>query len=124
MNRSIPTPSARCRRFAGRLGVVAATSALVAAGTFAQPVLAETAEAPPPHGHRLVLGVEFGPEGPTWRKCVDIAAGQDLPVHVHHDHFHAGTAGDALREAGNFPMPTAPLRPWKNCAEFEAIMGR
>jgi hypothetical protein len=47
-----------------------------------------------------------------------VAAGKALPVHVHHDGLHAGTAGDALRNAGHFPVPTAPLTPWKTCGTW------
>ncbi len=84
--------------------VATASLALASAGA----VQADEPSAPPVHGHILVLGVETGV---TFRKCVDIAAGQALPLHVHHGGLHAGTAGDALREAGNFPVPTAPLAP-------------
>ena len=74
----------------------------------------------PEHGHMLVLGLQFGEDGVSYRKCIDVAAGKALPVHVHHDGLHAGRAGDALREAGHFPVPTAPLTPWKNCADLAA----
>ena len=86
--------------------------------TLAGAAQADQTPAPPEHGHMLVLGIEFGEDGVRYRKCVDIAAGQALPVHVHHDGLHAGTAGDALRNAGNFPVPTAPLTPWRNCADL------
>ncbi len=98
--------------------VATASLALASAGA----VQADEPSAPPVHGHILVLGVEFGETGVTFRKCVDIAAGQALPLHVHHGGLHAGTAGDALREADNFPVPTAPLAPWRNCADFVAMM--
>lgn len=78
----------------------------------------------PVHGHMLVLGLEFGEDGrPTFRKCIDVAAGKALPLHVHHGGLHAGTAGDALREAGHFPVPTFPLTDWRGCADLEAEFG-
>lgn len=109
--------------------VLAATAALtLTAGAIAVAGAASADEGPsgppPVHGHMLVLGLEFGPDGPTFRKCIDIAAGKALPVHVHHDGLHAGTAGDALRRAGHFPVPTAPLTRWSGCADLEAEFGR
>ena len=74
----------------------------------------------PVHGHMLVLGLQFGEDGVSYRKCIDISAGKALPVHVHHEGLHAGRAGDALRKAGHFPVPTAPLTPWANCADLAA----
>jgi hypothetical protein len=76
----------------------------------------------PEHGHMLVTGLQFTEDGVTFRRCVDVAAGKALPVHAHHDNFHAGRGGDALRAAGNFPVPTAPLSDWASCAELEAEM--
>jgi hypothetical protein len=65
----------------------------------------------PPHGHMLVLGIEFGEDEDdvTYRKCVDLANNQALKLNAHHDHVHVGTAGDALRNAGHYPVPTSPL---------------
>jgi hypothetical protein len=79
---------------------------------------------PPPHGHMLVLGVEFGPEGPTYAKCIDVANNQALPNNAHHDHLHTGAAGQALStRAGHVVVPTAPLTPWNNCADFAEFFG-
>ena len=105
------------RNTTATLAAAAATAtalALAAAGA----AQADETPAPPEHGHMLVLGLEFGEDGVSYRRCVDIAAGKALAVHVHHDGLHAGTAGDALRRAGNFPVPTAPLTPWRNCADL------
>lgn len=94
---------------------------------------AATAELPP-HPHILLVDadIDFDPSADPplivndFRECVDIAANQTLRLNAHHEHFHFGTAGDALRErTGNFPLPAAPFPgvPWANCAEFEAIFG-
>lgn len=79
---------------------------------------------PPEHPHLLVIGVEFDGDGnPTsYRRCVELAAGQALPLNAHHEHVHVGTAGEKLGEnAGNFVVPAAPLTPWSNCEELVAI---
>ena len=97
--------------------VLAAAAALTL--TAAGVASADETPAPPAHGHMLVLGIQFGEDGSVrYRKCVDVAAGKALPVHVHHDGLHAGTAGDALRKAGHFPVPTAPLTSWTGCADL------
>ena len=106
-----------------RMALVVATAGLMWVGPSA-PVHADGGSAVPPHGHMLVLGVEFGPTGPTFRKCVDIAAGRALPLHAHHEHLHTGQAGEALRAAGNFAIPTSPLSSFANCAALEAMVGR
>jgi hypothetical protein len=78
----------------------------------------------PPHGHMLILGIEFGDDGSiTYRKCVDLANNQALKLNAHHDHVHVGTAGDALRNAGHYPVPTSPLSPIDNCAHLAEIFG-
>lgn len=88
----------------------------------------------PPHPHILLIDadLEFDENANPplivndFKECVDIAANQTLRLNAHHEHFHFGTAGDALRETtGNFPLPAAPFPgvPWANCAEFEAIFG-
>lgn len=96
------------------------SAAAVAALALGLPSAAQADEthATPEHGHMLVLGFEFSDTGVTYDKCVDIAAGKALPVHVHHEGLHAGRAGDALRNAGHFPVPTAPLTPWENCEDL------
>ena len=96
------------------------TAAMVGVG------LAHNEGDPPEHPHMLVQRPEFGfVEGTFgllgWRKCVDLAAGQPVPLHAHHAHIHTGTAGDALGEnADHVAVPGAPLTPWANCAEVEA----
>jgi hypothetical protein len=98
--------------------VLAAAAALV----LTVPGAAQAHDGPvPEHGHMLLLGFQFGDDGTVrYRKCIDIAAGKALPVHVHHEGLHAGRAGDALRNAGHMPVPTAPLTPWTNCADLAA----
>jgi hypothetical protein len=80
----------------------------------------------PRHPHMLVLGLQLDDMGEPigFRRCVDLAAGQALPLNAHHAHVHTGTAGEALRDkAGNFAVPGAPLTPWNNCAELIADFG-
>ena len=98
--------------------ILAAAAALTVTLAVSGTAQADGTPAPPEHGHMLVLGIEFGEDGVRYRKCVDIAAGKALPVHVHHDGLHAGTAGVALRKAGHFPVPTALLTPWENCEDL------
>ncbi len=70
----------------------------------------------------LVLGLEFGPEGVTYRKCVDLANNQALPLHVHHEKLHFGRAGEALRtNAGHFVVPTAPFSHFRDCAHLAEL---
>jgi hypothetical protein len=82
----------------------------------------------PPHGHVLLLqaSLEFTAEGPVieYRKCVDLAGGKVLPLHVHHAKLHFGRAGEALRQAGNVIVPVAPFHPsviWTDCASLAMI---
>lgn len=87
----------------------------------------------PPHPHLLLIDadLEFDPveEELTVNsvgECVDIADNQTLRLNAHHEHFHFGTAGDALRQlTGNFPLPAAPFPgvPWTDCESFLAIFG-
>lgn len=103
------------------INFVLAAGALTAGLAAGAPALAAGPDGPPPpHGHILVLGVEVDAAGEwaDFRRCVDIADNQPLPLHAHHAHLHRGRAGDALRGAGNWPVPTAPLTPWSNCEEF------
>ncbi len=79
---------------------------------------------PPPHGHMLLLGVEGTPEAFTYRKCVDLANNQALPLHAHHATLHRGTAGEALfAYAGHVAVPTAPLTPIRDCAHLAELFG-
>ncbi len=79
---------------------------------------------PPPHGHMLILGLEFGPEGPTYRKCVDLANNQALPLHAHHEALHIGKGGEQLFvNAGHLVVPTAPFIPIRDCAHLAELFG-
>lgn len=90
----------------------------------AVPALVGANGEPPPHGHMLVLGVEEGPTGPTYRKCVDLAHNQALPLNAHHAHVHTGNAGEALaNKAGHFAIPTAPYSPFRDCAHLAEFFG-
>ena len=86
------------------------------------PGMASANGGPPPHGHMLILGLEFGPEGVTYRKCVDLASNRALPLHAHHEHVHTGKAGEALfTRAGHAAVPTAPYSPFLNCAHLAEL---
>lgn len=81
-----------------------------------------------PHPHMLVLGVELDESGEPvgFRKCVDLAGGQALPLTAHHQNVHFGTAGEVLfTKAGHVVVPGAPFPapfeepvPWSNCEEL------
>jgi hypothetical protein len=83
------------------------------------------------HPHALVLGVVFDSEDNpvSYRRCIDLASGQALPLNAHHDHMHFGTAGEKLfTNAGNVVVPMAPFPepfeeavPWSNCEELIAF---
>jgi hypothetical protein len=81
----------------------------------------------PPHGHILLLGMEFDDTGEPvgFRKCVDLAGARHVPLHSHHDHLHFGKTGVKLAtKANHWVVPTADLTPWANCEEFiEFIFG-
>ena len=78
----------------------------------------------PEHGHMLLQGVQGTPEAFTYRKCVDLANNQALPLHVHHATLHTGTAGEALfANAGHVAFPTAPLTPIRDCAHLAELFG-
>ena len=110
------------RRSVGAIArtAVAVAGAVVLTGAGAVAAQADEHSAAPAHGHILVLGVQFGDEGLTFRNCVNVAAGQQLPLRAHHEHLHHGTAGEALQAAGNYVVPTAPRSEWTDCAAFEA----
>jgi hypothetical protein len=84
----------------------------------------------PEHPHMLILDLELDEQGEPvgFRKCIDLAANQALPLNAHHEHVHFGTAGEALFEhaghvvvpAAPFPDPEEPL-PWSNCEELIAF---
>jgi hypothetical protein len=78
----------------------------------------------PLHGHMLVQGLEFGPGGVTYEKCVDLANNQALTLHAHHEAMHVGPAGYALfTHAGHFVVPAAPFSPVRDCAHLAELFG-
>lgn len=82
----------------------------------------------PEHPHALVLGMQFNADGAPigWRKCIDLAANQALPLNAQHEHMHFGTAGEALfTRAGNGVAPTAPFPgvPWADCDGLADFFG-
>lgn len=106
-----------------RAALVAVATGFVAVSTATATSASEESEVWPEHGHLLVIGVEETEDGMTYRHCVEVADGRALPLHSHHDHFHRGAAGDALRRAGNFPVPMDPITPFVSCADFAEMMG-
>jgi hypothetical protein len=101
-------------------------SLLGALAALPSPAAANGQGGPPLHGHMLILGLEFDPQGEPigYQKCVDLANNKALPLHAHHDTVHTGTAGEALREhAGHFVVPTAPLTPFRDCAHLAELFG-
>ena len=74
---------------------------------------------------------ELGPSGEPvrFRKCVDLAANQALPLNAHHEHVHFGTAGRApvyerwhvVVPGAPFPAPFEEPVPWSNCEELIAF---
>ena len=86
------------------------------------------ADGPPPHGHMRLLHAEWsGPGvGPTtvihsFKKCIDLAAGEVVPIDAHHANLHVGKAGAAQRSAGHLVVPTAPFSPFGSCAHLKAL---
>ena len=77
-----------------------------------------------PHGHVLLNGVEFGPDGITYSKCVELADGRVLRGSAHHDSVHTGNAGGspfaqgALFDAGHVVVPLSPWTPWEGCDDI------
>ncbi len=111
-----------------RLAIVSLAAALVVVllGAVAS---AENHEIPR-HPHMLLIDADidfFPPDRIVVNsvgKCVDIANNQALRLNAHHDHFHFGRAGDALRNmTGNFPFPANPFfdLPWTDCETFLAV---
>lgn len=82
----------------------------------------ETVPHTEPHAHMLVLGVQFDGDEPVgYRRCIDLAANQPVPLNAHHAHLHTGQAGAAqFLKAGNVVVPAAPFAglPFSNCAEL------
>ncbi len=75
----------------------------------------------PPHAHVPLNGVEIGPDGVAYEKCVELAHGKVLRGSAHHDSVHTGVAGGspfvmgALWDAGHAVVPLAPLTPFQSC---------
>lgn len=113
---------------AGSTGMKKTTAVVLAAliATMGMISLA-AAEDIPPHGHVRLLHAVYTGSGPStvlesYQRCVDLANGQHLPLHAHHDHLHFGRAGQAQRDAGHLVVPTAPFGPIDNCAQLEAML--
>ena len=103
-----------------RNGIVA----LAVVGTLGVSAMASANGGPPLHGHMLILGLEFGPTGITYKKCVDLANNQALPLNAHHEHVHTGEAGEALfPKAGHVGVPAAPYSPFRDCAHLAEFFG-
>lgn len=88
----------------------------------------------PEHPHILVLDAELSPPGPPgpdtvlvgFRKCIDLAANQALPLGSQHHNVHFGTAGQMLfTHAGHVVAPTVPFPdvPWEDCESFADFWG-
>lgn len=82
------------------------------------------ADGPPPHGHVLVLGVEYDESGEPigYDKCVELADGKALKLNAHHAHAHTGAAGAALQGAGHAVVPMAPLTPLTSCDDLPMLL--
>jgi hypothetical protein len=86
----------------------------------------------PPHPHMLLQKVEIvfdenGPHLAGFKRCVDLASNQALPLNAHHEHIHTGTTGISFGgdfESGHVVFPGAPLTEIANCGELvELISG-
>jgi hypothetical protein len=99
------------------------TALVIMLGMTAVPVAAH--EHVPPHGHMLILGIQFDETGEpvSYQKCVDLANNRALPLHAHHETVHTGTAGEALFNAGHVVVPTSPLTPFADCAHLAELFG-
>jgi hypothetical protein len=102
---------------------------------FAQIPSIAGADAPPEHGHVMLLGATFEPNpgydadnpesGPRlfiydYRRCVDLANNKRLPNHVHHESIHTGAAGKAIEtRTGNLVVPLDPITPFESCAHID-----
>lgn len=91
----------------------------------------------PEHGHVMLVGVEvipgsFPPVPSSVRNCVDLAANQALPLHVHHSHLHFGNVNEVFAaHTSNVVVPVAPFPdpfgpgevPWSDCASLLDFFG-
>ena len=84
----------------------------------------------PPHPHMLLQKVEIvfdenGPHLAGFKRCVDLASNQALPLNAHHEHIHTGTTGVSFYgdgESGHVVFPGAPLTPFENCEQLLAVL--
>lgn len=124
-----------------RISVLIAISAMML-GFSAVAAGADEAGGPPPHGHVLLLHADVTPNpffdpqdettGPPYfihdfKKCVDLANGNKLPLNAHHSGIHMGPAGEALRtRAGHLTVPLAPYGPegLESCADAEHLLAQ
>lgn len=91
----------------------------------------------PEHGHVMLVGVKvepgsFPPRPSSVRNCVDLAANQALPLHVHHSHLHFGNVNEVFAaHTSNVVVPVAPFpdpfgpgeMPWSDCASLLDFFG-
>jgi hypothetical protein len=106
------------------IGVAAVFSAGAAVGVG----VAQSGGGLPDHPHMLLQRLELGEVDGTfailgWRRCIDLAAGEPVPLVAHHRHLHVGDPGEQLFiHAGHGVAPGAPLSPWEGCAGMEAAL--
>jgi hypothetical protein len=116
------------RRSVGRR-IVVVLAAMALLGSFAASAMSQ--EDFEEHPHMLVIGLELDESGEPigYRRCVDLAANQQLRLNAHHQNMHFGRAGEALFDHGGhavvpgapFPAPFADPVPWSNCEELVAF---
>lgn len=114
-----------------RLAIVLALLGLVA---IAVPVIALEHEFDR-HPHMLLQRPEVGliegvPHLLGFRKCVDLAGNNTVPLHAHHERLHFGDSGVSFDgKSGHVVIPGAPFPsplfesvPWSNCDEFATFL--
>lgn len=110
-----------------RIAAAVLATGLVVAGASAASAEGHVPEEFPEHGHVLLIGADVDVEAEQLigvRKCVDLAAGNALPLVSHHEHVHFGRANEALMaRTKNLVIPTAPLTPWTDCASLLEFFG-
>jgi hypothetical protein len=67
-----------------------------------------------PHPHALLVGVGFEPEF-SFRKCVDLAGGNALPMNNHHHNVHMPDRLHGTTTAGHLVVPYT-------CAQIAAAL--